>query len=176
MLCFSFIYKFLIFLMYNSAMTGDSKVSDCVSNWVADFKLCNKDTNVVNRRDCWNNKREEQPKGGISLFYPMVLISILTFCWWRFFANIVLKLRVEFYRKQLTILLCKLFVRISEFTVAIYRYFLNDPFTLSLKKSITLYVDIVLICIDLHIVWMVRRQRGVRSVLERVLLQKHQPC
>lgn len=101
MLCFSFIYKFLIFLMYNSAMTGDSKVSDCVSNWVADFKLCNKDTNVVNRRDCWNNKREEQPKGGISLFYPMVLISIFTFCWWRFFANIVLKLRVEFYRKLL---------------------------------------------------------------------------
>lgn len=48
---------------------------------------------------------------------------------------------------KLTILLCKLFVRISEFTVAIYRYFLNDPFTLSLKKSITLYVDIVLICI-----------------------------
>lgn len=70
---------------------------------------------------------------------------------------------------KLTILLCKLFVRISEFTVAIYRYFLNDPFTLSLKKSITLYVDIVLICIDLHIVWMVRRQRCTISTRTRIV-------
>lgn len=90
---------------------------------------------------CWNNKLKEQPfKGGEIPLYPMVSISILTFCW-RFCANIVLKVKVEFYQKLswlLLELLNLLFPSAGIFKWSVY----SIP-----KKIILLYVDIVLICI-----------------------------
>lgn len=113
LLCFSIIYKLLIYLMYKSTITGDSKSSEFVSYWVTGFHVMQQRVYKKVDKYSWQKKndhtsveitygRDNSSKAVKHFCIQRCQLHILTFFCWMFYANIMWKLKVEDNRK-----LCK---------------------------------------------------------------------